>query len=236
MRYAGQGFEIHVDLAVRPDRRELRWQGDRSLQGGLSAQEQVSRPGGHDRSGGLDAGCNAAIARWLGRHRAGRGRGPRRARGRQRRHGSRRRAATPTHGSSTAARLRTARPSPGPAIVEDPDCTAVILPGDTARLSAAGAHHHRHRWRRHAHEGRRRGRSHHAHRDLELADLDRRRARLHPAPHRLLGGRARGRRLLHSPVRPQRGDDRAGQLQPGASGLHAGDGQARAALLSRPRR
>jgi N-methylhydantoinase A len=26
----------------------------------------------------------------------------------------------------------------GPAIIEDPDCTAVVLPGDTARLSENG--------------------------------------------------------------------------------------------------
>ena len=52
------------------------------------------------------------------------------------------------------------------------------------------------------------------------------------AAHGLLGRRARRRRLLHGHLRPQRRHDRAGQLQPGASGLHASGGQDRAAILS----
>ena len=43
MRYAGQGFEIHVDLPRGPDRRQLWPAGHRRIQAGLSAQAQVSR-------------------------------------------------------------------------------------------------------------------------------------------------------------------------------------------------
>ena len=111
-----------------------------------------------------------------------------------------------------------------------------ILPGDMARMSDKGHIIIEIAERGFAMKDSRLGRSHHAHRDLELADLDRRRARRHLAAHGLLGGRARGRRLLHGPLRPQRRHDRAGQFQPGASGLHAGDGQDTCCDTSRSRR
>ena len=69
-------------------------------------------PRGHDRSGGLDAGRDPAIARRPAVIGRAAGRRARRARGRRARHGSRRPAATPTPGSSTATHLRMAPPSP----------------------------------------------------------------------------------------------------------------------------
>ena len=51
---------------------------------------------------------------------------------------SREPAATPRPRSSTVRRSPAEPVIAGPAIVEDPDCTALVLPGDVARMSDKG--------------------------------------------------------------------------------------------------
>ena len=136
MRYAGQGFEIHVDLPGGQSAPTMP-RGHRGLQRGLSAQAQVL-----DAEGTVEAVDWTLVATIPSR--------------------TWQRAPGPEVAETTTARRRTRKawfPEAGgyvdtaiidrqafasgatiigPAIVEDPDSTTVLLPGDIARISAEG--------------------------------------------------------------------------------------------------
>jgi N-methylhydantoinase A len=135
MRYAGQGFEIHVDLPPGPI-------DDGYGQKAIDAFKQayLRRHKFLDPEGSVEAvdwtlvatipanGGGAALGRRNGPDRPRRGK---------------RLAWFPEAGGYTHATIvnRAALAEStiaGPAIIEDPDCTAVVLPGDVARMSGKG--------------------------------------------------------------------------------------------------
>ena len=136
MRYAGQGFEIHVDLPPGP------------IDAGYAAKAIAAFNEAYQRKhkfidpeGTVEAvdwtlvatlpGTGGAIAD----HTRGQAPG---------RRACKRQAWFPQAGGFTEALildrgwLADGATISGPAIVEDPDCTTVVLPGDVARLSPAG--------------------------------------------------------------------------------------------------
>jgi N-methylhydantoinase A len=135
MRYAGQGFEIHVDLPPGPI-------DDGYGQKAIDAFKQayLRRHKFLDPEGSVEAvdwtlvatipanGGGAALGRRNGPDKPRRGK---------------RVAWFPEAGGYTHATIvnRAALAEStiaGPAIIEDPDCTAVVLPGDVARMSGKG--------------------------------------------------------------------------------------------------
>ena len=138
MRYAGQGFEIHVDLPEGPidesyarraieafNEAYMRKHRFLDAEGTIEAVDwtlvATARAGSCRATGcGRIGGAGAAADR----HAQGLVPGSRRLR----RH----------HASSTGRRWPTGGSITGPAIVEDPDSTTVILPGDVARISPTG--------------------------------------------------------------------------------------------------
>ena len=136
MRYAGQGFEIHVDLPPGPiddnyglqaidafKRAYLRKHKFLDPQGSVEAVDWTLVATMPSRGGGTTLGRRPATAE-----------------ARQ----SMRRVWFPETRGYTDARivdrhaLAAGTTIAGPAIVEDPDCTVVVLPGDVARMSDKG--------------------------------------------------------------------------------------------------
>jgi N-methylhydantoinase A/oxoprolinase/acetone carboxylase beta subunit len=136
MRYAGQGFEIHVDLPAGPIDAGYAARAIEAFKEAYQRKHKFLDPEGTIEAvdwtlvATIPSGAGAAV---LGRSQ-GAGRGVR---------AGTRQAWFPEAGGFTETRIidRQALASgavTGPAIIEDPDCTAVILPGDTARLSPQG--------------------------------------------------------------------------------------------------
>jgi N-methylhydantoinase A/oxoprolinase/acetone carboxylase beta subunit len=136
MRYAGQGFEIHVDLPPDPIDADYPAKAIAAFNAAYQRQHKFLDPEGSVeavdwtlvatlpvRPGGAIMGHNHVAA--------------------QGRRAGKRQAWFPQAGGYTEtlildrSRLADGAIS-GPAIVEDPDCTTVILPGDVARLSREG--------------------------------------------------------------------------------------------------
>jgi N-methylhydantoinase A/oxoprolinase/acetone carboxylase beta subunit len=136
MRYAGQGFEIHVDLPPGPI-------DDGYGQKAIDAfrQAYLRRHKFLDPQGAVEAVDWTLVATIP-------------SNGRAAALGGRQDAAGPKRGQRLAwfpelggfaetpvvnrAALAAAGRIAGPAIIEDPDCTAVVLPGDAARMSGKG--------------------------------------------------------------------------------------------------
>ena len=136
MRYAGQGFEIHVDLPAGPiddsyglqaidafKRAYLRKHKFLDPQGSVEAVDWTLVATMPSRGGGTTLGRRQATA--------------------EARQGVRR-VWFPETGGYTDTKivdrhaLAAGSTITGPAIIEDPDCTAVVLPGDVARMSDKG--------------------------------------------------------------------------------------------------
>jgi N-methylhydantoinase A/oxoprolinase/acetone carboxylase beta subunit len=136
MRYAGQGFEIHVDLP--PDPIDDGY-GRKAID--AFKQAYMRRHKFLDPEGSVEAvdwtlvatipssGDGAALGRWQHPGKPRRGK---------------RLAWFPEAGGNTQTTVadRTALADGaaivGPAIIEDPDCTVIVLPGDVARMSGKG--------------------------------------------------------------------------------------------------
>jgi N-methylhydantoinase A len=136
MRYAGQGFEIHVDLPPGP------------IDSGYAAKAIAAFNEAYQRKhkfidpeGTVEAVDWTLVATLPGPGEVIAGHPRAQARGRRT---CKRQAWFPQAGGYTEALildrgwLADRAAISGPAIVEDPDCTTVILPGDVARLSPAG--------------------------------------------------------------------------------------------------
>jgi N-methylhydantoinase A len=136
MRYAGQGFEIHVELPPDPiddsygqkaieafKKAYLRKHKFLDPQGAVEAVDWTLVATVPSRGGGAAPGLRQGTAK------------PRRAV---------RRAWFPEAGGFIDTNivdrqaLANGATITGPAIIEDPDCTAVVLPGDVARMSDKG--------------------------------------------------------------------------------------------------
>jgi N-methylhydantoinase A/oxoprolinase/acetone carboxylase beta subunit len=136
MRYAGQGFEIHVDLPAGLIDAGYAARAIEAFKQAYQRKHKFLDPEGTIEA--VDWTLVATIpsrtgAAVLGRSQSA-GRGVR---------AETRQAWFPEAGGFTETRIidRQALGGgavAGPAIIEDPDCTAVILPGDTARLSPQG--------------------------------------------------------------------------------------------------
>jgi len=136
MRYAGQGFEIHVDLPPGPI-------DDGYGQKAIDAFKQayLRRHKFLDPEGSVEAvdwTLVATIPAIGGGAPLGRRQSPDRPR-----RGTRLAWFPETGGFTDAAVVDRAALAggaaiAGPAIIEDPDCTAVVLPGDAARMSDKG--------------------------------------------------------------------------------------------------
>jgi N-methylhydantoinase A len=136
MRYAGQGFEIHVDLPAGPIDDDY---GQRAID--AFKQAYLRRHKFLDLEGSVEAVDWTLVATI-------------RSNGRAVALGGRRDAAEPRRGKRLAwfpevggytetaivdrAALADGNRIAGPAIIEDPDCTAVVLPGDVACMSGKG--------------------------------------------------------------------------------------------------
>jgi len=137
MRYAGQGFEIHVDLPPGPIDAGYAAKAIAAFDEAYQRKHKFLDPEGTVEAvdwtlvATLPVGPGGAI---MGHTRA-------EVRGRRTR---KRQAWFPQAGGYTdtlildRGRLADGATISGPAIVEDPDCTTVILPGDVARLSPEG--------------------------------------------------------------------------------------------------
>jgi N-methylhydantoinase A len=138
MRYAGQGFEIQVDLPEEEIGAGYAEQAIAAFHASYARKHRWSEPGAAVE--GVDWVLVATVP--TGSHNGLRLEGAvdGRAVGRT----STRRAWFPEAGGFTETRVVDRRALAargtleGPAIVEDPDCTVVILPGDTVRVSPAG--------------------------------------------------------------------------------------------------
>src|SRR5262245_28231635 len=137
MRYAGQGFEIHVDLPPDPIDAGYAAKTIAAFNEAYQRKHKFLDPEGSVEAvdwtlvATLPAGAGAAVI------------GQARAEGHARRAGTRQ-AWFPQAGGYTETliidrgRLADGATVSGPAIVEDPDCTTLLLPGDVARLSPRG--------------------------------------------------------------------------------------------------
>ena len=136
MRYAGQGFEIHVDLPPGPI-------DDGYGQKAINAFKQayLRRHKFVDAEGSVEA-VDWTLVATVPSNGAGAALGRRQSAGKARR--GKRLAWFPETGGYTEttvvdrAALAGGASIAGPAIIEDPDCTAVVLPGDVARMSDNG--------------------------------------------------------------------------------------------------
>ena len=136
MRYAGQGFEIHVDLPPGPI-------DDGYGQKAIDAFKQayLRRHKFVDPEGSVEA-VDWTLVATVPAHGPGPALGRRQSSDEARR--GKRLAWFPETGGYTEAMVvdRAALAGgagiAGPAIIEDPDCTAVVLPGDVARMSDNG--------------------------------------------------------------------------------------------------
>jgi len=133
LRYAGQGFEVHVDL---PDGAIDESYPARAAAAFHDAYQRKHRY--RDEAGAVEA-VDWALVASLPRPPTGEWRFAASADQRQ----GRRNAWFPEAGGfvETAVMARASIGSQGivgPAIVEDPDCTTVVLPGDLARIDASG--------------------------------------------------------------------------------------------------
>jgi len=137
MRYAGQGFEIHVDLPPGPIDGGYAGKAIEAFKEAYLRKNKFLDPEGAIEA--VDWTLVATLPSRAGAAVIGRAQ----AAGRDARTGVRK-AWFPEAGGYTDTRiidrhaLADGATVTGPAIVEDPDCTAVILPGDTARLSPQG--------------------------------------------------------------------------------------------------
>jgi len=137
MRYAGQGFEIHVDLPPGPIDAGYAGKAIEAFKEAYLRKNKFLDPEGTIEA--VDWTLVATLPSRAGAAVIGRAE----AAGRDARTGVRK-AWFPEAGGYTDTRiidrhaLGHGATVTGPAIVEDPDCTAVILPGDTARLSSQG--------------------------------------------------------------------------------------------------
>jgi len=135
MRYAGQGFEIHVDLPAGPIDDSYGLQAIDAFKRAYLRKHKFLDP-----QGSVEAVDWTLVATMPSR---GRGMiGWRRASSEARQ--GVRRVWFPETGGYTDTKiverhaLGTGATITGPAIIEDPDCTAVVLPGDVARMSDKG--------------------------------------------------------------------------------------------------
>ena len=138
MRYAGQGFEIHVDLPAGPIDDDYGQKAIDAFRQAYMRRHKFLDPEGAVEA--VDWTLVATIPSNAGAGAAALGR--------------RQDAAEPSFGKRLAwfpelggytetsvvnrAALAAAGRIVGPAIIEDPDCTAVVLPGDAARMSGKG--------------------------------------------------------------------------------------------------
>jgi N-methylhydantoinase A len=136
MRYAGQGFEIHVDLPQGPI-------DDGYGQKAIDAFKQAyqRRHKFLDPEGSVEA-VDWTLVATIPEIGGGAALGRRQSHDKPRR--GKRLAWFPETGGYTEtmivdrAALAKASSIAGPAIIEDPDCTAIVLPGDVARMSDNG--------------------------------------------------------------------------------------------------
>jgi N-methylhydantoinase A len=137
MRYAGQGFEIHVDLPPGPV-------DDGYGQKAIDAFKQayLRRHKFLDPEGSVEAVDWTLVATIPSDGNGAAALGRQSSSERPRR--EKRSAWFPEAGGYTdttivnRAALADGAATTGPAIIEDPDCTAVVLPGDVARISDKG--------------------------------------------------------------------------------------------------
>jgi N-methylhydantoinase A len=137
MRYAGQGFEIHVDLPPGPIDECY---GQKAIE--AFKQAYLRRHKFLDPEGSVEAVDWTLVATIPsdGNGTAALGRQSSSERPRR----EKRSAWFPEAGGYTdttivnRAALADGAATTGPAIIEDPDCTSVVLPGDVARMSDKG--------------------------------------------------------------------------------------------------
>src|SRR4029079_15207991 len=135
MRYAGQGFEIHVDLPAGPIDDSYGLQDIDAFQRAYLRKHKFLDP-----QGSVEAVDWTLVATMPSRGGGMIGRRQPTAEARQ----GVRRVWFPETGGYTDTKiverhaLGTGATITGPVIVEDPDCTAVVLPGDVARMSDKG--------------------------------------------------------------------------------------------------
>jgi N-methylhydantoinase A len=137
MRYAGQGFEIHVDLPPGPIDASYAGKAIEAFKEAYLRKNKFIDPEGAIEA--VDWTLVATLPSRGGSAVIGRAE----AAGRDARTGARKAWFPETRGYTETRiidrnALAKGATVTGPAIVEDPDCTAVILPGDTARLSSQG--------------------------------------------------------------------------------------------------
>jgi N-methylhydantoinase A/oxoprolinase/acetone carboxylase beta subunit len=135
MRYAGQGFEIHVDLPSGPIDDDY---GQKAIDAFKRAY--LRRHKFLDPEGSVEA-VDWTLVATISANGSGAAFGRQSSSERPRR--EKRLAWFPEAGGYTDTTIvnRTALAGAaiaGPAIIEDPDCTAVVLPGDVARMSDKG--------------------------------------------------------------------------------------------------
>ena len=139
MRYAGQGFEIQVDLPEGEIGAGYAERCIAAFHASYARKHRFSEPGAAVE--GVDWVLVATVP--TGSHGALRLEGAVSA-GAEGRAATTRKAWFPEAGGYTDTRVVDRRALAalgslqGPAIVEDPDCTVVVLPGDTVRISPAG--------------------------------------------------------------------------------------------------
>ena len=135
MRYAGQGFEIHVDLPAGPIDDSYGLQAIDAFKRAYLRKHKFLDP-----QGSVEAVDWTLVATMPSRGGGMIGRRQPTAEARQ----GVRRVWFPETGGYTDTKiverhaLGTGATITGPAIIEDPDCTAVVLPGDVARMSDKG--------------------------------------------------------------------------------------------------
>ena len=136
MRYAGQGFEIHVDLPPGPIDAGY---GQQAID--AFGQAYLRRHKFLDQAGVVEA-VDWTLVATVPSAAQGASLGQQRLAGKPRR--EQRSAWFPETGGYTdtlivdRAGLADGSTIAGPAIIEDPDCTAIVLPGDVARISNNG--------------------------------------------------------------------------------------------------
>ncbi len=136
MRYAGQGFEVHVDLPVDPIEGTYAARAIEAFNAAYLRKHRFLDPEGVIEV--VDWSLVGAISSPKGHTGLGNGTGHTTTRS------GTRRAWFPEAGGYVETlvldrkALKSCGEIKGPAIVEDPDSTAIILPGDVARMSSAG--------------------------------------------------------------------------------------------------